>query len=223
MTSPTARANAQRRFAETNVVYHFTDTIICRGSSRPKYCVQLNRVSKLPFEFLWATINPNGDRTCAVQASSSGREAFRRDLLQYVRFTLPGEHFNEWRDLSRLHPEWNAEQIARTEQAARDHGEIRIDNWRFRRDPLPLCQVLAVHAKSCQPGQWVPADDALRSMVVLHDMDDGRGIIIGDEVYTCQKLVLPDGRVGYRTLLRSSVSKLKTQGLVLEGTEDDLK
>jgi hypothetical protein len=165
------------------MIYHFTDTmrlpwIIETGELR----VGLNRVSKLPFEFLWATTNPNGDRSCSAQGAMA-RETYRLGRMCLVRFTLPGDSFLNWSNVPRLYPEWTADQIARTQKAAVENGEAGFNNWRVRMEPLQISQALAVEAKSYTSGRWVPIDATMKSCILLADIENGRGVTIGEYVY----------------------------------------
>jgi hypothetical protein len=179
----------------SDVVYHFTDTahlpwIVETGELRPG----LNRISKLPFDFLWATTNPDGDRTCSVQ-NHNARTAYRSGLTQLVRFTLPGEAFSQWRDVSELYPEWTPDFVARAERLATKLGETKFDNWRIRRDLLPITSALVVEAKSYKSNRWLPIDATLKAHVRFPDGECG--IIIGGRVYVSQKITVPNGAVGY--------------------------
>jgi hypothetical protein len=201
---------------DDEMCFHFTDTlrlpwIIEAGELRPG----LNRVSKLPYDFLWATIDPAGDPTCSAQGTPQVRECYRRGLMQLVRFTLPGEAFSEWCDVSRLYPEWTSEQVARTEQLARErHGETRCNKWRIRRDPFPIEQIIVVKAKSYTSGRWKPIDATvfLMELVNLSDVENGRGVIIDEKIYASQKIIMSNGPVGYVPLGVALADRLKAVG-----------
>lgn len=192
------------------IVYHFTDTMrlpwIIEAS---ELRAGANRVSALPFDFLWATTNPTGDRSSAAQASPAAREVYRQGMSQLVRFTLPDECFIRWRDVPRLYPKWSPDQIARTEKLAIERGETGFDKWRLRLDPLPVARALAIEAKSYASGHWTPVDATMKSCVALGDIDNGRGVIIGEQVYFSARTVLPGGPMAYANLGRAPLSDLK--------------
>ena len=133
-------------------VYHFTDTlhlpwIVESGELRPN----LNRLKGIgDIEYLWATTNPDSDKTARAlikRSRSYNAEDYEFQKIQVVRFTLPSAGFIPWRDIKRKST-WTKQQIEELEATDRkffgEHGQVR---WRCRRKPLPLSSILKVEAK----------------------------------------------------------------------------
>jgi hypothetical protein len=200
-------------------VYHFTDSLRLPWIIRSKQLLpSLNRVSNVPSTFLWATLNPAGDRSCAAQGTSSAKEAFRRGLTAKVRFTLPGDAFESWSDVSRLYPEWTAEQVARTEALARDrHGESRFINWRIRREPLDLSQVIACEYRTPTSDRWLPVEGHILQ-TQIHTGRLGLGaVLLGDWVHRSQRIDLPDSPIAYVPAKRISPAEFFGTALIAIG------
>ena len=131
-----------------------------------------------------------------------------------MRFTLPSYAFDKWRDVSRLYPEWTPEQVARTEQLAIErHNETGFDNWRMRRDPFPLGDIISIDTKAFTSGRWVPICPKMK-LVKISDVEDACGVIIDEHVYMSRKIVLPNGPVGYVPMGVTPADRLKTLGRV---------
>jgi hypothetical protein len=157
-------------------VYHFTDTvrmpwIIETGELRPSN----NFIGNFPKkDFLWATTNELGDRTSSAQAQRAG---YREGMLQLVRFTLPGEAFADWREIVAQFPAWKDHHIEALVKSARWMGESE-NNWRARAEPLPISSAIAVHAKPCKGGRWVPIAATSEYCITFHDKPLVRGFVI---------------------------------------------
>lgn len=167
-----------------NTVYHFTDSlrlpwIIGSGELRPS----LNQIGGFPIDFLWATTSAVGDRTCTSQIGAI-KQLYRDGGIQMVRFSLPADAFLHWRQAVAQFPEWTPHHVAALEYSAQHFGETEtgINNWRCRVTPLPIASA-TVEAKSYAGGRWVPIDDITKKIIVLSDVRNGRGVIIGERVY----------------------------------------
>jgi hypothetical protein len=141
------------------------------------------------------------------------RETYRLGRMCLVRFTLPGDSFLNWSNVPRLYPEWTADQIARTQKAAVENGEAGFNNWRVRMEPLQISQALAVEAKSYTSGRWVPIDATMKSCILLADIENGRGVTIGEYVYLSAKTTVASGQVGYINLGRVTLDEVRAANL----------
>src|SRR5258707_5551922 len=114
----------------TNKLYHFTDTvrlpwILRSGILRPGR----NSIAGFPDpDFLWGTTEAAGDRSASSATGDSDR-SYRAGATRQVRFTLHGEDFQKWPDITRDHPAWPAEQISGLERVA---GQSSPTAWRCR-------------------------------------------------------------------------------------------
>ena len=156
-------------------------------------------------DFLWATTNPEGDRTSAPMRPGN-RELYHQGGVQLIRFTLPGDGFIPWRDIPKVAPEWTPDLVAELEKAAPDYGETGFEKWRCRSDPLPLTQVLAVDAKSIasgeertiESGSWKPIKATPEFCIKFPDDPMCRGFAIGRVAYCATQCRDQDGSPSYR-------------------------
>lgn len=201
-------------------VFHFTDSLRLPWIIRTQQVIpSLNRVSNAPSAFLWATTNMAGDRSCSAQGTASAKEAFRRGLTAKIRFTLPSEAFERWSDVSRLHPEWTPEQVARTEGLAWDrHKETGFANWRIRRGALELSQVIACEYRSVASDRWLPVDDYILQYPIIQAGRLGLGaVMLGDWVYRSQRIDLPNSPIAYVPVKRISAAECYETALFSRG------
>lgn len=141
------------RSAMQSVVYHFTDTarlpfIMACSELRPGR----NAYGGFPDpDFLWATLNPSGDRT-----ASGGREPYRQGLVRVVRFTLAEEDFFPWSEVTTRHSEWTPDHIRQLELAAK--GMSAPKDWYCRAESLSKERWLKIETKSYLEGRWTNFD-----------------------------------------------------------------
>ena len=190
----------------TDVAYHYTTTahlswIILTDDLRPSE----NKISKLPFDFLWATTSTKIDRTSSA-AQPAFRQALRMGFVRVARFTLAAEDFKPWPDILESYPEWTHEQQQETERLARLRGQFDPREWRCRVDPLPLDRVIALETKG-YIGDWVRADKPSASgrnrwtnVVIVNDPPGTRGVTINGKVYLATKTEWRGQPTGYAIL-----------------------
>ncbi len=132
------------------ILYHHTDTarlpfILRTGELRPG----ANRIGGYPDpDFLWATTDPNGDRTSAADRG----EHYRTGKTRHVRFTLDAGRFFPWSEVPARHPRWTPDQIARLEAAAR--GKSNPSAWWCGDRTIPLANCIAIETRSYRDNRW---------------------------------------------------------------------
>jgi hypothetical protein len=129
-------------------VYHFTDTarlpwILHSGVLRAGQ----NRIGGYPADFLWA-ITDSRDATSA----SVGRKGYRKGVVRLVRFTLPAEDFEPWREIVRRMPDWTPKHIEALERT----GNCSPRKWVCRVDPLPRSRWIEIATRSYTDDRWRP-------------------------------------------------------------------
>lgn len=137
-------------------LYHHTDTarlpwILRSGELR----AGRNAIGGFPDpDFLWVTGRPEGDRT----SSASRGKALSCGYVRLVRFTLPADEFEPWRDVMARYPQWTSEQIQRLIDVARQKGlsAADINSWQTRLDPLPRPKWIAIETRSWTDKRWKP-------------------------------------------------------------------
>jgi hypothetical protein len=117
---------------------------------------------------LWATVDPNGDRTANVLACRSRREAVRNGATKLVRITLPARGFLTWKGLKRrrlrlaqeqqangfdIDPDDVHEEFTAYEFSAYLFGQYATETWRVHPCPfpfygVPIRRALAIEAWS---------------------------------------------------------------------------
>jgi hypothetical protein len=161
---------------ERKQVYHFTDTlrlpwILQSGALKPGR----NNIAGFPVpDFLWATTDARGDRS-ATSAIGGSDDAYRAGVTRQVRFTLHGEDFQKWPDITRDYPAWTSEQVARLELAAKSSPAA----WRCRAEPLSEARWLGIETRSYFAPTWKP----LQNRKVFSLSNDTLGIMIEDKLY----------------------------------------
>ena len=85
-------------------------------------------------DFIWATADPNGERTAAGAIGTWGKAYRDGDFLK-VRLTLDGDGFAPWRDVISHH--WSPAWIDRYEATARGCRQS-TETWQCRENDLPL-------------------------------------------------------------------------------------
>jgi hypothetical protein len=178
------------------LVYHVTTTlqlpwIIESGELRP-YPNKLIGIGHITA--LWGTTKQAGDKTALAALMAKRRQAgWRENLFQLVRFTLPGERFFTWNEVVSM-SDWTAEQVAALVESDRKRfGEDGQAQWRLRRDPLRLADVVKVEAKA-HGRAWKPID-----------LDPGRIVRTGDPDHLGYRLGARKTFYGVRELLGTAV------------------
>lgn len=132
------------------VLYHYTDTarlpwIAQADELRPGR----NRIGGFPEpDFLWATSDPQGDRT----ASAHRGDLWRSGALWHVRFLLDPTDFIRWSETRDRLPGWTADHVQRLE-AAKGASPA---SWWYRAGPLSLSACRGVEARSYANNRWQP-------------------------------------------------------------------
>ena len=171
-----------------------------------------NLVGKAPREFIWATSNPQGDRTCSAMCKHPNNrtiQGLRSGDLRWVRFTLdPEAHgFFPWREVGERFPEWTPAEIRRFNSQAAVWGQSTAD-WYCRPAALPI-KGLEVHTRTWRDKRWKPLTSSRAA--VSPDLDDALGVEIGGDIYMSKKITGPQGHAGYISLrLPSGEYKLET-------------
>jgi hypothetical protein len=192
--------------SEANV-YHFTDTarlpwIIESGELQPGK----NRIGGYPPDFLWATLEQNGDRTSSA-SSKQALKLWRDGAIQLIRFTLNADDFEDWRELVNRHPAWKPHHIAQLEAAAVALGQKDTNSWRCRARPLPLTRALRVEAKSYARGQWITVDATLDFCIMFEDMPASRAFVIDGQAYRATREMDPCSGGSYVNFRRLGVKR----------------
>jgi hypothetical protein len=166
-----------------DLVYHYTclhslPAIVASGVLLPsKFDTELASGEPL----LWATVDPNVDRTARPFVDEERLEAIRAGTSKLVRITLPARGFISWKTLRRRRLR-QAEadgfddivldgiQFAFEdyELSAACFGQHGVENtWRVREDPnsegLPIRRALDIATKSLTGNRWrsIPKSDRL--------------------------------------------------------------
>lgn len=190
------------------LVFHFTDTtrlpwIVETGELRP----DKNRIGGLPVDLLWATTDPNGDKTSSALMGAA-KTAYRQGFTQLVRITLPATEFRPWRDVVAELPEWTPAHIATLEQAAAKVGQTDTARWVCRSQPILLSRAVSVHAKSFASGRWVQVE-ATQDWCIIDDHNQfKRAFVCGGRAYFATRSTLPDGRASYGDVYRVDAERL---------------
>jgi len=126
------------------VLYHHTTMahlpyIVHSGELRPSNYP----LAGFPADLLFATSDPNGDRTATV-SSKAYRAEYRAAKNLLVRFVLHGEDFGDWLPLL-LEAGWNPGQIAAMQSTAASLGEHDLSKWRARATENSSSLVRACH------------------------------------------------------------------------------
>lgn len=156
------------------VLYHYTDTarlpwIIQSGELRPGR----NAIGGFPQpDFLWATSDPQGDRT----ASAHRGDYWRRGALWHARFVLDPADFLRWADNRDSLPGWTADHVGRLEAAKGASPSA----WWYREASLPLSACRAVEVRSYAVNRW---RQALLGQPIGVDGGAGLSITIGTRVF----------------------------------------
>ena len=119
----------------TGLVYHVTDTarlswIFADGVLKPGGWPP-------PYDFVWATSNPRGDRTASAFCWNGYRDYLLSGHLALVRITFCVEDFEPWSAVAQRLP---PEHVRKLEDSAREFGvyEKGIRRWYVRPEPQPL-------------------------------------------------------------------------------------
>jgi hypothetical protein len=130
-----------RHGPKQDTVFHHTDTrylpLILESGE-----LQLGRYDP---DFLWATTDPDGDRTACVI-----RAAYQAGHTRLVRFVLDKTDFEPWRKIVKRFPErpdCTPEHIAELIERAQERGQ-HWAVWYCRPEPLPLTQVIRIDTKA---------------------------------------------------------------------------
>lgn len=170
----------------SGVVYHFSDTvhlawIVARGELQPSI------IKHTPLGFnthLWATINPEGDRTALplreIHGGDGGRD-WRDGKFWLLRFTLPADRFLSLNETQQFE-NWDLPDVDKLlDFDRREYDVVGEYTWRLRRDPLQLRDVIKIEATSYdshETERWWPLD--LADLKVLRTSDPDRlGIRVG--------------------------------------------
>jgi hypothetical protein len=193
-----------------SVVYHFTDTvhlpwIALDGELKPS----ANRIAGFPQDFLWATTDKRGDRTCSSSLSSGMQRAYRNGVVQLVRFTLDATDFDYWPSAARESSEWSNHHIASLEKYARSIG-VDPQVWRCRALPLPLHCVIGVHTKGWSDANWLPRHHLSTKYSAIAYSDAGELMscfVIDGQAYCSTKTVRPHGGNAYANICRLTLKQ----------------
>lgn len=170
----------------TNIVYHFTDTarlpwILHSDELRSS----TNKIGGFPSpDFLWATLDPKGDRTASGQ-----REHYRRGVTRLVRFTLSAQDFEPWREIVRSFPAWTPEHISRIERFGANPAL-----WRCRIEPLRREHWIAIDSRSYAVARWqrIPTNER-----PLDGPNGSMGVMVDGSAYFTRKFQTLDGGGGF--------------------------
>ena len=129
-------------------IYHYTDTsrlpwIIQSGELRPGS----NAIGGFPKpDFLWATSDPQGDRT----ASANRGEHWRTGRLWHARFVFDSADFVRWTDSRDSLPGWTTDHV-RLLEATKDAEPAA---WWYRTEPISIDECLGLEFRSYTSKSW---------------------------------------------------------------------
>ena len=164
----------------TPKLYHFTCTarlpwIIEANELRP-YRNQIGGLSSP--NLLWATTSSQ------VEPAASGLEGYREDVVALVRLTLFADDFETWPTMVARLSQSTIEHVRRLEADAGASGQVGVELWRARAEPLPFSRIICVEAKT-YTGDW----RTIELPCLQHPSNTKlRGIILGDKVYCSHRL-----------------------------------
>jgi hypothetical protein len=161
-------------------LYHFTCTallpwIIEANELRP-YRNQIGGLSGPTL--LWATTSSQ------VEPAASGLEGYREDAVALVRLTLFADDFEPWPTMIARLSQSTIEHVRKLEADAGASGQVGVELWRARAEPLPFSRIICVEAKT-YTGDW----RTIELPCLQHPSNTKlRGIILGDKVYCSDRL-----------------------------------
>ena len=164
----------------TPKLYHFTCTarlpwIIEANELRP-YRNQIGGLSSP--NLLWATTSSQ------VEPAATGLEGYREHVVALVRLTLFADDFETWPTMVARLSQSTIEHVRRLEADAGASGQVGVELWRARAEPLPFSRIICVEAKT-YTGDW----RTIELPCLQHPSNTAlRGIILGDKVYCSHRL-----------------------------------
>jgi len=121
------------------LVYHHTSLAHLPYILADAELVSASARGDWPSDFVWATTNPNGDRTVA---------ACRQKAIPRVRMAFDVADFEPWETAVDAHQDWNADHKGRLLDAARDLGQPNTDCWFVAASALPVAACRNIEVKT---------------------------------------------------------------------------
>jgi hypothetical protein len=152
-------------------------------------------------DFVWATSDPNGERTAAGAIGTWGPE-YRGGRLCRVRLTLGGDGFEPWREMVARYPGWTSDVIERYELTARRH-EQSTAVWHCCPDNVPVAEIQTADARTYLGHSWRPFDLAqcrIKQATGGPADADCMGIEIDGKEYWSERTAAASGFDQYRLL-----------------------
>ena len=131
------------------LVYHHTSLAHLPYILADAELVSASASGDWPSDFVWATTNPNGDRTVS---------ACRQKAIPRVRLAFDIADFEPWETAVDAHQDWSADHKRLLLDAACDLGQSNTDCWFVAASALPVAACRNIEIKTwascwrtCQP------------------------------------------------------------------------
>ena len=137
-----------------------------------------------PRDFIWATTNPNGDRTVA---------ACRQKAIPRVRMAFDAVDLEPWEKAVDAHQDWTAHHKQLLLDGARDLGQASADGWFVAAGALSVASCRSVEVKTWE-SRWRTCQPILEAVQFA---GDGVDFVCLGSAYSVKRFRGDDGRLHY--------------------------